>query len=707
MKRIAGILLLTVCCVTVLAAEKIDVYSRPRQSERSRAYDALHYRVKINLDIAGKSFRGESTMTLSPFKDGFETCVLDAEDFTVTSVTGNWGKPLTFEQSGKKLTVHMPRPYKYGEILSFTVFYHGKEPKAGLRFYEKSPDHPALVASDSWPDGVHHWFPCFDYPNDKVTNEIIATVKTGFKVVANGHLAGIREDKSRGTVTYHWSQERPHSTYLIFLAAAPYVVVRDMYGSIPINYWVYPQHEPHARVSFRNTTKMMEYFNRIFGYDYPWVKYDQVVVPFGGGQESTSSTAMGQWLIHDERGEQDFSNTGIVAHELAHQWWGNLVTLRTWDHAWVNESFGTYCDYLYYNHERGPDEGAVNLLNKKNRYLHEARTRYMRPIVMDRYNKPQDLFDSHSYPKGAAVLHMLRFILGDDAFFRTLKHFLHTHAFEAVDSHDFIKAVKTVTGQNLDWFFRQWLFSPGHPVLDISWTWDKTSKKVILRVTQTQDTSTRVPLFRMPVRIAITTAKGKKIHTVTLRQQQEAYKFPVPAKPFMVRFDEGNYLLKEWTFPKTKEELMYQLANDDVIGRMWAAGRLERFKQNPAVLNSLVKSAKQDTFWAVRRDAVHTLAKIDAGRFIPLFKQKCLDKNSKVRAAALEVLGNLKRSALAGFLKTRFNRDNSYLVQAAALDALGKCGDRAVIPFLEKAEHMPSPRNVIGKAARRALKELR
>jgi aminopeptidase N len=689
------------------AAEKINVYDRPKQVERSRDYDALHYRVKIELDIANKFFRGETTVTLSPFKDGFERCVLDAEDFTVTSVIGNWGDALKFEQSEKKLTVRLSKPYKYGETVSFTVFYHGKKPKKGLRFYEKGPDNPALVASDSWPDGVHHWFPCFDYPNDKVTNEIIATVKKGFKVASNGHLVSVREDKGKGTVTWHWSQDLPHSTYLIFMAAAPYVIISDSYGNIPINYWVYPRHEKNARLNFKNTLKMMEYFNRIFGYEYPWARYDQVVVPFGGGAESTSATAMGHRIMHDERAEQDFSNIGIVAHELAHQWWGDLITLRTWDHAWINESFGTYCDYLYYRYERGEDEGAVNLLGKKNRYLREARTRYIRPIVMDRYNKPQDLFDAHSYPKGAAVLHMLRFVLDDEAFFRTLKYFLHKHAFAAVDTHDFMKAVKTVTGQNMDWFFRQWLFSPGHPVFEVSYTWDKEAKKTIVKILQVQDTSMGVPIFRMPVNIAVETAGGKNVHTVQIKQKEELFEFPANQKPLLVRFDEGNFLLKEWRFPKETGELIYQMKNDDVIGRMWAASELERFKDDPKAMDSLVNSAKTDRFWAVRRNAVQTLSTFSSDSYIPLFKEKCLDKSSKVRTAALAALANYKRAAFVPFLKERFKQDDSYLAQAEALKALGKCGDKSVVPFLEKASQMTSPRDIIRRAAQQALKELR
>lgn len=688
-------------------ADKIDVNQWPQQSERSRTYDALHYRVNILLDIAAKSFKGEATITISPLNNDFRQCVLDAEEFTVTSVTDKWAKPLTFKQGQKKLTVQMTRAYRYGEIISFTVYYFGEKPIRGLRFYDKSPDNPPLVASDSWPDNVHHWFPCYDYPNDKVTNEIIATVKQGFKVLSNGRLAEVRHDKTKGMVTYHWRQEQLHSTYLIFLAAAPYEVVRDAYKNIPIHYWVYPKDKPFARITFKNTPKMMEYFNRIFGYDYPWAKYDQVVVPFGGGMECTSATAMGQWIVHDERGAIDFFNTGIVAHELAHQWWGDLITLRTWAHTWLNEGFGTYCDYLYYRYEYGDDEGAVNLLGKKDRYLGAARTRYIRPIVMDRYRMPQDMFDAHTYPKAALVIHMLRSILGDDAFFRTLKHFLHEHAFQPVDTHDFIKAVKTVSGQNLDWFFQQWLYSPGHPVLNVNWKWSEKNRQVLLTVKQIQDRSKGVPLFRLPVVVGVYTASGKEIHRLEIQKEQEEFQFNSNEKPLMVRFDEGNCLLKEWTFKKSKQELLYQLAHDDVIGRMWAAGQLLRFKDDPAVSDALVKRVASDSFWSVRKKALRILAKINSAAHVTLFKEKCLDSHSKVRTEALNILANLKMKSLAGFFKDRFKKDVSYLAKAQALSALGMCGDKSSIPLLKEAEKMYSPRFVIRNAAKEALENLR
>ncbi len=700
---LAGMIL---ALVLAASAQTIDFSKKALQSERSRSYDALHYRIKLNLNIDGKSFEGQTTVTVSSLRDGLDVCVLDAEEFSVTSVLSDYGAPLRFEQSDKELKVFLARPCKFGEIASFTCFYSGRDPKKGLRFAEETPDNPKLAFSDSFPDNVHHWFPCFDYPNDKVTNELIVSAKSGYKVAANGRLDSVVEDKAAGTVTYHWSQELPHSTYLIFFAAAPYVVVRDSYKTLPVNYWVYPQDEKKAFPTYDKTPKMIEFFNKTFGYDYPWQKYDQISVPSGGGAESTSATAMTHRIMVDEKDEPDFSAIGIVSHELAHQWWGDLITLRSWAHTWLNESFGTYSDYLYHRFEKGDDEGAVNLLGKLNSYLREAKTRYIRPIVSDRYDEPGDMFDSHTYPKGARVLHMLRSLLGDEPFFKTISHFLHRYAFDAVDTADFIRSVKTVTGRNLDWFFDQWLFKPGHPVFEVTSEWDPAAKVVRLKVAQVQDLSRGVPVFRVPVSIKLVAPGKTDIRKVWIDEREEAFEFPLEAKPLLVRFDEDNVLIKEITFPKERDELLYQLKHDDVIGRMDAAAGLQAFEADPLAVAGLAASVQADPFWAVRKSCLEALARLKPKNGPAVFKKACQDPDSQVRAAALAALGDLKDRALVGFYKDLFQKDVSYRVQAEALAAIGKAGDRSAASFLRQAAAVPSYRDMVRKAAETALKQL-
>jgi len=704
MRKTALIILLIIAVCLPSFGQTVDWSKKALQSERSRSYDALHYLIKIELDLDQKTFGGATTVTVASFREGLATCVLDAEEFMVTSVISDDGLPLKFDQTAKELSVHLARPYKFGEELSFTCFYHGRDPKIGLKFVAETADNPQLVFSDSFPENVHHWFPCFDYPNDKVTNEIVATVKSGLKVAANGRLVSVIEDKAARKVTYHWSQDLPHSTYLIFLAAAPYVVVRDSYGTLPVNYWVYPRDEAKVQPTYGKTPKMIEFFNRIYRYDYPWQKYDQVSVPSGGGAESTSATAMTHRIMVDKKGEPDFPAIGIVSHELAHQWWGDLITLRSWAHTWLNESFGTYSDYLYHRFEKGDDEGAIDLLGKLNAYLREAKTRYIRPIVSDRYDEPGDMFDSHTYPKGARVLHMLRSIVGDEPFFKTLSHFLHRHAFDAVDTADFIRSVKTVTGQNIDWFFDQWLFKPGHPVFEVKSEWDPAAKLVRLKVAQVQDLSKGVPVFRVPVSIKLVSPGKTEIRKVWVDEREETFEFPLEAKPLLVRFDEDNVLIKEITFPKERDELLYQLKHDDVIGRMDAAAGLLAFAADPQVVAGLAASVQSDPFWAVRKSSLEALARLKPKNGKAVFKKAFQDPDPQVRAAALVALGDLKDRALLDFYKGVFQKDASYRVQAEALTAIGKTGDPSAVPFLKQASAVPSYRDMFRRAAETALK---
>ncbi len=707
MKRTKLYLLIFLLLSSILSAQKVDIYKRPLNFERSHDYDAVHYKLEFKFDMEKKIYWGENQVTLLPLKDDFQQCVLDAEDFTVTSVAALNGEPLKFEQTDHSLIIDLSEKYDYKQKVSFVIKYYEKNSQKGLRLFEAAADYPAQINTYAWPEGARHWFPCFDFPNDKVTNELIATVKNDFKVLSNGKLVKVTEDNENNTKTYHWSQELPHSTYLIMMAAGPFEVIEDSLGSLPVNYWVYKKDVPDAMRSFRKTPEMIDFFNKTFGFNYPWAKYDQVCIAgSGGGMEDTSATTLGHATIHDERAEQDFSSEGLVAHELAHQWWGDTITERTWSHVWLSESFATYSEYLYARHDRGEEEGAVNLLGKKNSYLREAHNEYIRPMVFNRYNNPRNIMDSHSYPKGATILHMLRFVMGDKPFFRSLQHFLEKHSFQAVDTYDLMKAVKESSGQNLDWFFEQWIFKPGHPVFNISYQWNESTRKLKLRIIQTQDTSTGVPIYKTPVIIGIVMPEERFSKKLWIRGKENEYVFGVKQKPLMVRFDEGNHLLKEWNFEKSLKELLFQLENDDVIGRMWAASELLKFPDESKAITALIDRAENDSFWNVRKDAVELLGEIKRLEQIKLFKTKCEDKNSRVRTAALKVLGELNDPGLVSFFKDRFLKDDSYRAQAEAINAISKCGGKADIPFLKKAVQMKSPRSIIKRAAERALKNI-
>ncbi len=560
-----------------LFSQTANLKDRPFQVERSRTYDAIHYKIELSVDVPGKTFSGSNTITMQPLNDDFSSCSFDQRELSVTGVFGDQNQKLPFVTTDSTIDITLSRNYKHNEYISIRIEYSGHDPSDGLLFDDKTDEWPQMVSSNSWPVNARYWFPCYDHPNDKVTHDVIITVDENLKVLSNGKLMGVIDNKGDKTRTWHWKQLKPHSTYLSMLAIGPFVVIEDSLSDLPINYWVYEQDEEVAREVFAVTPKAIDFFNNLYNYKYPWAKYDQVIGPHqGGGAEATSATILGLGAVRHKRPDQDDNWERIIAHEAAHQWWGDLITLRSWEHTWMNESFATYSDHLYTRAIKGETAGALDLENKKNQYLREAHNRYMRPIVYPYYNSPGDNFDSHTYPKGAVILHMLRYQLGDDSFFRVLSYFLHEHEFQPVDTHDFMKAVKEVTGKNMDWFFDQFIFKPGHPVFEIDYTYDSDKESITLNIEQVQDLSIGTPIYKMPVLIGITTSSGKKSHEIWLRDQKESFTLPCDSKPYLVRFDEGNWLLKEWTFKKSREELDYQSKNDDIIGQRWA---LEQLKQ--------------------------------------------------------------------------------------------------------------------------------
>ena len=688
--------------IATLAAQQVNLDARPLREERARDFDILHYRIELRFEEKTRSLWGKTTVRMSALKDGLTRCSLDAETFTVERVVDDSLRALSFSHTEGELAIELAEPLDYGETIELTVDYSGTEidvdPELygmgrgydlGLDFKPATEDHPQLINTLSFPEGARHWFPSHDHPNDRATQETIVTIRDDYKVLSNGRLVSVSEPVD-GLRTWHWSQERPHATYLFVLVAGPYVVVEDSAGELPLHYWVYEQDADDAMRSFERTPQIIEFFTEEYGYAFPWVKYDQITIPgIGGGAESTGATVVGESTIHDARAEQDFPSHWLVAHEAAHQWGGNLVSYRDWSETWLSESFATYGEYLYSRHALGEDEGAVNLLGKKDAYLREARTRYERPIVFPRWTYPNENFDRHAYQKGAAVLNMLRWVLGDAAFRGAMTHFLEENAFQPVDTHDLIDAIKEATGQNIDWFFEQWIYRAGHPRFDVSYQWSESSGTIALRVLQTGE------LFRMPVQIGVHTRSERRSEKIWLESIDATFEIASTEKPLLVRFDEGNYLIKEWTFEKSTEELLYQLEKDDVIGRMWAAAEIG---DQPA----LRKTARSDPFWGVRRAALEALGEAAS---VELLKAGALDENSKVRVVALRLLGERERVELAAFFIDRFEGDDSYLAQAEAVRALGKVADASSRSFLERAAAMDSPRDVIASAARAALEK--
>ncbi len=706
--------LLFLITVAQLKGQKIDVYSRPVQVERSHDYDALNYRADLSFDMENKVIHGMNEIKIRSLRNGLNSCLMDAgTNLTIKNVFNRTGSELYYKHEGDKLSIDFLKSFNYGDTVFFVVEYSGVDPEDGRKiFYDKTEQHPAMICGRNFPNKVRTWLPCYDFPNDKATHEMIIHAPAGFKAVSNGILVSNDPDIDTGTSVWHWKMDLPHSTYLYVLAVAPYIVFTDSLNSLPVNYWVFPQDSLSALPAFSRTPEIIRFFNELFDFKYPWAKCDQVMIPtMGGASESTTATLYSNSLIVnlDEKGLKDYSFDWIIAHETAHHWWGDIITLRTWSETWLNESFGTYCDYIWTNRTKGAHEGAIDLELKKDKYFNEVRTKYLRPIVFNRYENslPGQNFDRHTYQKGALMLHLLRSILGDDLFFRTISYFLHKHAFEPVDTYDFMKAIKEVTGQNMDWFFEQFFFKPGHPVFEVSKKWNEADKTLLLKIVQTQDTIHGVPYaFSMPVNIGLYTSNEKAIKNLWLDEREEIFEFLLNEEPKMVKFDNDNILLKELSYTQSTDELLFKLLYDDVIGRAEAAGKLSLKKKGEQLIQALVRAIENDKSWYVRKAALESLAGIGTENIVELSKKMAEDSHSQVRISAIRILGNTNDNDLVRFFMKRFNNDDSYMVQAECIISIGKCGSLTDIDFIKKAGKITSPRNVLANAAKKSVDNL-
>ncbi len=684
----------------------------PVRELRSEPFDVLHYRVELDLRESTKSLEGRAAIRLVA-REPITAVRLDAESFEVTAVRSGVAA-LDFTHEEGVLVVNLGATLAPGDETTLEVSYEatGLDVDAtqfgmpasydlGLDFKAETEANPQLVNTLSFPEGARHWYPSVDHPADRATFELLATVREDWKVLSNGRLIGITEGARPGTRTHHWSLEEPHPTYLSVLAAGPYEVIEDFHGEISVRYWVYPADVEDAHRSFHKTPAMIAFFEEEFGVSYPWNKYDQVTIPgIGGGAESTTATVLGQSTIHDERAEQDFPSHGLVAHEAAHHWWGNLVSYRDWGETWLSESFATWSEHRWHAEELGPDEAGENMRRKRESYFRQAET-VLRPVVTDQWRRPNDNFDAHTYPKGAALIHLLRHTVGVDAFQQGIRHFLSKHAYQPVDTEDFIAAFAEATGQDIRWFVDMWLRRPGHPVLEVESDW--SDGEVVMRIRQIQAPEAsmgQVPdAYRAPLSVRVVTESEAEIHSFTLEGREQTVRFPSVEAPRYVRFDADDVLLAELRTEKPSAEWMAQLADDDATGRRRAAVALGETRSAEARA-ALRLAAANDPFWAVRQAAVEGLDPEDPADADALRTAAASDPKSDVRTAALARLG---ASAGAELLIERFRQDTSYRAQAAAVAALGELPGDATRAVLEEAAAMASPRDIVARAATEAL----
>jgi aminopeptidase N len=686
-----------------------------------------HLRLDLRFDDEQWSVAGAATITFSPMSDDLTHFELDAAEMAIKSVkltavekrsTGNLpqsstqpDRRLDFETHAEKLVIELDRAYARNERLTVEIGY-SCSPRKGLFFVapdEAYPDKPRQIWSQGENEDAHWWFPCHDVTNQKMTTELIATVKASYFALSNGELIGVRNNAGEETRTYHWSQAQPHPAYLVTIAIGDYEVINDGYDGLPIDYYVYRDRLREGQRLFGATPQMIKFFQEKFGYAYPYPKYAQILVEdfLFSAMENTSATTFTDRCLLDDRAALDLSYDDIVAHELAHQWWGDLVTCKDWSHVWLNESFATYSEYLWRERARGRDEARFALFQDFLLYLRQDWKDYRRPIVYNRYRFSEELMDKHAYEKGACVLDMLRWTLGDEAFFRTLSHYLNKFEFGVAETNDFKVAIEEATGQNLHWFFDQWLHGAGYPELEVGYEWQREQGLLKLSVKQVQKTEDRTPIFRFPVEIEIVTVEPDEVieterrssYRVVIAKAEQDFYFPCASKPRMVLFDKGHRLFKLMRFPKSAQELVFQLTRDeDALGRVRAARELAAFK-GAEVIKTLREVLLGDDFYGVRMAAAISLGEMatDNSRETLIAAYRAA-KDPRVRRTCILAMGNFKDEAAVDLLREAIEKDESYFVGVAAARALANLGGDKAYDILAASLSHTSWQEVVAAA---------
>lgn len=678
-----------------------------------REYRTDHIKVELTVDPEKRTIAGRCSLMVVPLRRDLSELHFDASEMQVTKVQLD-GLETEFAHDGERLTVAASGPLNV--ISHLVVVEYSASPRHGVYFVhpdEKYPDKPVQVWTQCESEAARFWYPCYDHPNDRSQSEMVITVPEGFEVISNGRL--ISKETNEGWTRFHWHEAAPHSTYLNSFVVGKFVKIEEKGCRVPIEYFVPKSKEKDAMRYFGKTPEMVSDFEEVTGFDYPYEKYSQVAVHdfIYGGMENISATTLTDSRFPDERSEEDYAvrysrpdrdHIGLVAHELAHMWFGDLVTTRHWPHAWLNEGFATYMEAIYREKREGREVFAKEMLSKAQTYFELDDSRYRRKIVDDDYLYADDLFDACTYEKAAWMLHQLRGILGDELFFRGTQEYLRRFALTNADTDDYRRVMEEISGISLSRYFEQSFYRAGHPEFEIEYSWDGQRRTATVSVKQAQQVDDLTPIFDLPADLVFYTRQGRISKRVHLGLQNESFQFELDSEPKIVEFDPEGHLLKKVKFPKSFALLREQLASSvDVLSRTSAAEDLASFKSAETV-GILRDAASKEQFWSVRAESIRSIAKIGGPDALEAVLELAAVKNRRVRRGAIAALSEFKgdervqqvlREALAG--------DESPYNQCEAALSIGKLAFGDAVQTLSGAMKLESPEHGLAEACLEAL----
>lgn len=689
------------------------------QPSAEKVHDLVHTKLEARFDYAKSQMLGKVWITLKPHFYTTDSLKLDAKgmDLRTVQLVSSTNVPLKYAYDGWVIKIKLDKPYTRNDKYTIYIDYTAKPNELkvkgsaaindakGLYFINPTgadKNKPTQIWTQGETEATSAWCPTIDKPNQKTTSEILMVVPDKYVTLSNGKLVSQTKNADR-TRTDHWKMELPHAPYLFFMGVGDYAIVKDSYNGMEVNYYVEKEYASVAKKIFGNTPEMIAFFEKVTGVKYPWVKYSQMTARdyVSGAMENTTAT------LHQEGAQQDArelvdenSWEGTIAHELFHQWFGDYVTAESWSNLTVNESFADYSEYLWLEHKYGADDAGAENFTQMQSYLGQPEESE-KDLVRFYYDDKEEMFDLVSYQKGGRILHMLRQVVGDSAFFKGLNKYLTDNKFGTGEAHQLRLALESVSGRDLNWFFNQWYFGYGHPVVDISYAYDDAAKKVSVTINQMQGEDN---LFELPLDIDVYNGTQKVRYSVWLNEKSETFTFPYTTRPDLVNVDANKFTLWQKTDNKTLDNYIHQYKYaGSYLDRREAFIAALKQTDNPKAIE-LLKLAMTDKSARMRRGNLsrinpadkNLVAALEPG-IVDLAKN---DKAKLVRAQAISLLANLKKAEYTEIFKAGLN-DSSYSVAGASLYGLSQLDKTLALVEAKKLAAKPnkgSLKDAIAKA---------
>ncbi len=658
-----------------------EIAMNPYQASATRLFDLIHTKLNLKFDWQKQLVIGLADLDLSPLAYAQDSLILDAKGMEVNSVSlREKNEKLTFRNTGSQLIIKLDKTYLPKDLLKINIDYTAKPdegPKGGSAaitsdkglFFINPTNEEAGKPQQIWTQGEtennSRWFPTIDKPNERCTQELTLTVEDKYVTLSNGKLVSSKKNAD-GTRTDYWKQDKAHAPYLFMVAVGDYAVVQDKWQDITLQYYVEKPYAPYAKQIFNHTPEMLSFFSDLFQYKFPWDKYSQIITRdyVSGAMENTTAVVFGDFIQKTDRELIDNDNDLIIAHEMCHHWFGDLVTIESWSNLTLNEGFANYAEYLWAEHKYGKTKADEHRQNELNGYLTSTYNGGMHPLIDFRYANREDMFDAHSYNKGGLVLHYLRSYLGDAVFFQSLKNYLDKYQYTAVEVAELRMAFEDTSGEDLHWFFDQWFMKKGHPELNVSYAYNAAEKELNVKIMQDP-----ANVFKIPADVAIYDKNGRVLYkrVWTNTGEDNIVLTGINEIPAAVVFDGKSVIPGQINETKTAEEWLatYQFSNQfsDKYQAMLSISNEDPIKEK------LIDRAINDAYYYFRDYAVNTATVMN---ILPKYKDRIVemitsDPHSLVRESALRSLAVLENVDKGTLLKTVFTNEKAFNVLGEAL----------------------------------------